>query len=170
MTQTKQYLVLFSHGKESGPWGTKITALAALARRLGHDVASIDYTDLPDPDQRAERLVTHLAGRDGEGVVLVGSSMGGYVSTVASEKVRPRGMFLMAPAFGLPDYARQTPVPYAGATAIVHGWFDDVVPPEHSIRCATKHGAELHMLRDDHQLIGKLTFIEKLFEHFLGGL
>ena len=27
--------LVFSHGKESGPWGRKITAMAALARELG---------------------------------------------------------------------------------------------------------------------------------------
>jgi hypothetical protein len=34
--------LVFSHGKESGPWGRKITAMAALARELGLGVESID--------------------------------------------------------------------------------------------------------------------------------
>jgi hypothetical protein len=31
-------LVCFAHGKESGPWGSKITALAQVAKRMGFEV------------------------------------------------------------------------------------------------------------------------------------
>ena len=48
--------VYFSHGKESGPWGSKIQKLASIASEHGCTVDSIDYTDLMDPDQRVERL------------------------------------------------------------------------------------------------------------------
>lgn len=51
-----QTLVLFAHGKESGPWGSKIQHLAAIAERLGAQVVSPDYGDLPDPDARVARL------------------------------------------------------------------------------------------------------------------
>ena len=34
--------VVFSHGKESGPWGTKIAALADIARAEGYEVESVD--------------------------------------------------------------------------------------------------------------------------------
>ena len=44
-----QTLVLFAHGKESGPWGSKIKHLAAIAERLGAQVWSPDYGDLPNP-------------------------------------------------------------------------------------------------------------------------
>lgn len=47
--------VYFSHGKESGPWGTKIKRLAATAREYNCDVDSIDYTDTFDPDLRVEQ-------------------------------------------------------------------------------------------------------------------
>ncbi len=52
-----QTLVLFAHGKESGPWGSKIKHLAAIAERLGAQVLSPDYGDLPDPDARVARLL-----------------------------------------------------------------------------------------------------------------
>ena len=35
--------IIFSHGKESGPWGTKIKRLANVAKRLNCSVESIDY-------------------------------------------------------------------------------------------------------------------------------
>jgi pimeloyl-ACP methyl ester carboxylesterase len=163
-------MVVFSHGKESGPWGGKIRALAAIASELGYGVESVDYTDLADPDQRVERLRKQVFRHGGENLILVGSSMGGYVATLASETVRPAGLFLMAPAFYLLGYACQAPRPCAARTVIVHGWNDDIVPAEHSIRFAREHRVELHMLRGDHQLLANLPVIEELFGLFLRGL
>lgn len=85
--------VIFAHGKESGPWGSKIKALAKLAKGRGHEVDSIDYTDLVDqPDARVARLVA-LLKKASDPVILVGSSMGGYVSLVASESVDVDAVF-----------------------------------------------------------------------------
>ena len=50
-------LVVFAHGKESGPWGSKIKHLAALAGQRGAQVLSPDYADLSDPEQRVQRLL-----------------------------------------------------------------------------------------------------------------
>ena len=50
-------LVCFAHGKESGPWGVKITALAAVARALGFAVMSPDYSHTHDPLARVEQLL-----------------------------------------------------------------------------------------------------------------
>jgi len=66
--------VYFSHGKESGPWGTKITSLANIAKADDCDVESIDYSDTFDPDIRAEQLVNPLKKEPGD-FILVGSSM-----------------------------------------------------------------------------------------------
>jgi hypothetical protein len=52
--------VYFSHGKESGPWGSKITSLANIAKDQGFSVDSIDYSDIVDPDLRVERLINVL--------------------------------------------------------------------------------------------------------------
>ena len=52
--------VYFSHGKESGPWGSKIQRLASIASEHGCEVDSVDYTDLKDPDLRVERLLSIL--------------------------------------------------------------------------------------------------------------
>ena len=83
--------VYFSHGKESGPWGFKIQRLSEIAGQQECGVESIDYTDLMDPDLRVERLLTVLAKEAGD-FILVGSSMGGYVSLVASERVATRAV------------------------------------------------------------------------------
>jgi hypothetical protein len=49
-------LVHFVHGKESGPAGSKIAALAQVARRRGWDVASLDYSHTMDPALRRDQL------------------------------------------------------------------------------------------------------------------
>lgn len=162
--------VRFAHGKESGPWGAKIQSLAAVAERRGFAVESPDYRDLPDPDDRAHRLALRLRP-PGAPLVLVGSSMGGYVSTVASEHLEPEGLFLLAPAFYLDGYFEQDPVPHAGEVTLVHGWSDDVVPVGHAVcfaeRWRDRVPLRLHLLPDGHRLVASLAEIEGLFDRFL---
>lgn len=167
MSRTEQRpLVVFAHGKESGPWGSKIRHLAEIAQGLGTKVLSPDYSGIASPDERVAYLLS-LELPPHSQLILVGSSMGGYVSTVASAKLNPAGLFLMAPAFGLPGYAEQNPVPKAGAICVVHGWRDEVVPVEHGIRFAAPHCAELHVLDADHRLNEVLPAVGLLFEKFM---
>ena len=115
--------IFFAHGKESGPWGSKIKRLAGIAEDLGCAVESIDYTDLRDSaDLRVERLVNILNDETGR-FILVGSSMGGYVSLVASGKVEPQAVFLLAPALYMgDDYQSQNYPHKTQHIEIVHGW------------------------------------------------
>lgn len=162
-------LVIFSHGKESGPWGVKISALAAVAQHQGFAIESIDYTDLADPDARVSRLRERCAGEKGS-LVLVGSSMGGYVATVASQTANPAGLFLMAPAVYLPGYAETDPAPRAVKTFVVHGWHDEVIPQENVVHFALRNEARLFLVDGDHALVSQLPFIEELFGLFLESL
>ena len=170
-------LVVFSHGKESGPLGSKIRALMRVAELQGAQTLSVNYREHPngtaidhdtpgEADRRvAQLLATALPAHDR--LVLVGSSMGGYVSTVASQHLKPDALFLLAPAFYLPGYACQNPVPHATSTLIVHGWGDDVVPPGNSIDFARRHRCALHLLDGDHRLNVALPAIEPQFGLFL---
>ncbi len=158
--------VHFSHGKESGPRGTKIKRLAAMAEDMGCAVDSVDYTDLMDPDLRVERLLEVLAEEDDD-YVLVGSSMGGYVSLVASESVDAEAVFLMAPALYIPGYRRREYHSRCSHIEIVHGRSDDVIPPENSIRYAKEANCALHLIGGDHALNGSLEVVAGLFEGFL---
>jgi alpha/beta superfamily hydrolase len=157
--------VYFSHGKESGPWGSKIKRLANIAKEHGYSVNSIDYSDILDPDLRVERLVNVLKDADDD-FLLVGSSMGGYVSLVASEQVKAKGLFLLAPALFMQGYKKQI---YSNKTnvEIVHGWSDDVIPPENSIKFAKNTDCSLHLISGDHRLNSSIEVVEKLFHQFL---
>ena len=173
----KNLLVVFSHGKESGPCGSKIRALANVAQRLGAHVLSVDYREHPAGTMQDQNAVGEADRRVGQllsitlpehrQLVLVGSSMGGYVSTVASVRLPVAGLFLLAPAFYLSGYANQDLTPRAKKTMIVHGWSDDVVPAQNSIRFARQHQCDLHLLDGDHRLNAALPRIEPLFELFL---
>jgi alpha/beta superfamily hydrolase len=158
--------VVFSHGKESGPWGSKITAMAEVVRDLGITAESVDYRGLGDPAARVAKLIETTAGLTGR-VVLVGSSMGGHVAAAAAERVEPRGLFLLAPAFYMPGFEEHTPLEAGCPTAIVHGWRDDIVPVENSIRWAREQRAALHILDSDHRLEDAIPTLCRMLHDFL---
>ncbi len=158
--------VVFSHGQESGPWGRKITVLADTARAEGFEPQSVDYRGIDTPQGRLARLMDFCKGMEGE-LVLDGSSLGASVSVAAASHLHALGVFLMAPAI----YAEGLPPLRKGVldcpTMVVHGWQDDVVPYEDSVRFAREYGASLHLLHDDHRLHGEMGMIRYLFEYFL---
>jgi len=161
--------VVFSHGKESGPWGSKITAMADVVRDLGRAVESVDYRGMDDPADRVSKLVEVGLRLQGP-LVLVGSSMGGHVSAAAAARLKPQGLFLLAPAFYMAGYEQFTPQDVGCPTAIVHGWHDDIVPVENGIRWAREHGAALHVLDSDHRLENQIGAICNLLREFLSSL
>jgi predicted esterase len=159
--------VCFSHGKDSGPWGTKIAAMADLARDRGLGVESLDYRGMDDPGVRVDKLVAHCSTID-RPLVLVGSSMGAHVAAAASMQLPDvRGLFLLAPAFYIPGYEALTPKPRARRVTIVHGWRDDVVPAANSVRFAAQHRANLHLIDGDHRLADHIFEINRFFDWFL---
>ena len=158
--------VVFSHGKESGPWGSKITSMAAMVRDLGWEAESVDYRGIDDPAVRVRRLIDFAKGLEGP-LVLVGSSMGGHVSAAAAKLVDPKGLFLLAPAFYMAGYEQYTPQDVACPTVIVHGWHDDIVPVENSIRWAREHRSTLHILDSNHRLEDGIDAICLLLRGFL---
>lgn len=161
--------VIFSHGKESGPWGFKITRLAQVARELGFQVQSIDYRGVYDPAERVRMLLEQCPKDDGM-TVLAGSSMGGSVSLAAAAVIRPAGLFLMAPAIGIPGYPDLPALTCLPPTVIVHGWDDDIVPPGPVIDFARQHRLELAMVPDGHILENSLDLLADRFHSFLARL
>ncbi len=166
MTAVTPRYVVFSHGKDSEPWGRKISLLAETARCEGYEVDSVDYRGIDAPLQRVAKLVEACQGLAGD-LVLVGSSLGGYVALAAAALLHARGVFLMAPAIYFDGLPPLRPRPLDCPATIVHGWQDEVVPYEHSVRFAHEHGITLHLLNADHRMHGQLRTIQQLFEHFI---
>jgi predicted alpha/beta-hydrolase family hydrolase len=164
-----QTVVVFSHGKDSGPWGHKIKALAATVTELGYGAESVDYQGSGSVEQRVAKLVSFCAGLAAP-PLLVGSSLGGLVAVGAADAVQARGLLLMAPAFYLPvlpDLPHTLP---ACPTVIVHGWRDEIVPYDNSIRYARAQQSALHLVDDDHRLYASLPLIDSLLRQLLRSL
>ena len=162
----EQHLVVFAHGRDSGPWGTKITALAEVARKEGYTALSPDYSHTTDPKARLTQLLESCPHPSGH-LVLVGSSMGGYVSAAAASQLQVSGLFLMAPALYFGGYELPGPVRVPHCV-VVHGWRDAVIPVEVGIRFAREHHAELIVLDEDHSLTGQMDILTTIFAQFLG--
>ncbi len=166
MRMTDRYVV-FSHGKDSEPWGSKIAAMAEIAREEGFIVESVDYRGIDDPKERVTRLLAFCKDLRGS-LVLVGSSMGGYVSRWRARPCcRRAACSCWHPPLYMPGYEKFSPRPAACPTTIIHGWRDEVIPVDNSIRFAREHKATLHILDSDHRLLDQIRMINHLFAYFL---
>ena len=165
--------VLLSHGLESGPQATKVSALAGMCAELGWGAIRPDYRDIDAPrdplaiDARIARALQHVpaAGR----LVFAGSSMGAFISGFASIRRPCEGLFLLALPTAIPGY----PHPFAAApvpTTLVHGWRDELCPVDGAIAFARGRGATLHLLDDDHRLSANVARCAALFRQFLADL
>lgn len=162
----RQPLIIFSHGQDGEPWGAKIVAMTEIARAEGYRADSIDYRGMTDPLQRVEKLLAVCRQLE-ELPVLVGSSMGGYVAAAVAQKLNARGLFLLAPAFYMPGYEQYTPRAAQCPITIVHGWRDDVVPVDSSIRFAREYRSTLHVIDADHRMADNIRDITTYLARFL---
>lgn len=165
--------VILSHGLESGPQATKVSALAAVCADLGWDSVRPDYRAIDasrDPkaiDERIAQLLAHApaAGR----LVFAGSSMGAYVSCFASLARDCQGLFLLALPTVVRGYERTLDAA-AVPTTLVHGWNDAICPVDGAIAFARERGAGLHLVADDHRLSAHVDYCSAAFRRFLGDL
>ncbi len=158
--------VIFSHGQESGPWGSKIKAMAAMVQDLGCAADSIDYRGITDPTDRVQKLVAECRNIE-DSLLLVGSSMGGYVATAGAQSLNAIGLFVLAPAYFMPGYEQLTPDAPDMPICIVHGWHDDIVPVENSFRFAQQCHATLHVVDGDHRLTANIDEINDYLQRFV---
>jgi alpha/beta superfamily hydrolase len=169
---------ILSHGFESGPEATKVTALAEAAERLGWSHERPDYTDLDakreagelgDVPARLQRLLglARVAADRGP-LVLAGSSLGAWISGAASLQVPVRGLFLMAPPIAmqgaLPLDAARVP------TSIIHGWHDELIPATDVVDWARERDARLLLVDDSHRLSDHVAASAEAFAALLARL
>lgn len=169
---------ILSHGFESGPDATKVTALAEVAERLGFSHERPDYTDLDarrevsglgDVAARVERLRGLVRARIADGpVVLAGSSLGAWISGRVSLEFRIAGLFLMAPPVRL-DAAYPLEAAEV-ATSIVHGWGDELIPATDVVAWAQDRRARLLLVDDGHRLGAHVEPAALAFADLLAGL
>lgn len=162
--------VLLSHGLESGPGGTKIQAMKAVADGFpGVTAIAVDHRSTKVPAIRLEQMAEAMAeaGADPARTVLAGSSMGGWVCAQTSADSPVLGCFLLAPALAMADYPQSSPKIQARYCQIIHGWDDDVVPVMPVLELAREQALPALVLPDGHRLENSLDRVVSEFRLFL---
>lgn len=163
--------VILSHGLNSGPQASKVTALAEVAEALGWSHERPDYADIDaagrvdDIDRRIARLRVRARATRAP-LVLAGSSMGAFISGLLSLEVPIVGLFLMAPPIRIDGYPRA----FAAAavpTEIVHGWDDELIDVEQVVQWARPRRDRLLLVDDSHRLAAHVDLCARAFGRFL---
>ncbi|MHC4779264.1 MAG: alpha/beta hydrolase [Planctomycetota bacterium] len=152
-------MIVFAHGLEGSPHGTKIRTL----REAGFEVVAPDFSGKKLLD-RVSLLTETTAGG---GILLGGSSYGGLAAAVVAARHPERfiGMLLCAPAFNVveppAEDSESLSAPGSIPTVIVHGLSDDVVPIEVSRQYRDRSGGHVRLVEvdDGHRLADSLHAI-----------
>ncbi len=134
--------VLFLHGKESGPHGSKYKALV----KAGFAVTSPDLQELDLPDR--VRVVESILTREVFDVV-VGSSLGGATAILASQSYPVPAMVLCAPAVGFLD---NQDLKFPTKCMVLQGKGDAIVPHQDVLNFCLAWDLSLTTVQDDHRL------------------
>jgi len=167
--------IILSHGSDSGPDATKVSALAALAGSLGWTTVRPDYREddalghAGCVEPRLARLARAIANSPAP-PILVGSSMGAFVSGLASLQVPVAGVFLLALPARIPGYARAFDLARGVPAFMIHGYADDVCPVDEAFAFGRSHAIPMLLVEDDHRLGNAMAGIETTFRRFLEGL
>lgn len=163
--------VILSHGSDSGPDATKVAALARVAETLGWTTSRPDFRDddrlgyAAAAPARIERLLAAMQAAP-RPLVLAGSSMGAFVSGLASLRAACAGLFLIALPIDIPGCPRFEAA--SGVPAFVaHGWYDELCPADATLAFARARGLPTLMLDDDHRLAKNVDQLAHQFRLFL---
>lgn len=171
---------ILSHGFNSNPNARKIKLLGAVAEQLGWSCEYPDYTaydtqlqisavgDVLGRQKYLDTCVQHARMGDDKPLVLVGSSLGGYISARESLTSCVHGLFLMVPPVYLGHFSALDAAPIP--TWVVHGWRDTIVPAQDVITWARTRLTKLIMLDDDHFLHQHLSLLHAVFADMLGAI
>lgn len=167
--------IILSHGSDSGPDATKVSALAALAESLGWRTQRPDYRDddargyAGSVAPRVARLRATVEALDAP-PLLVGSSMGAFVSGLVSLDVPVAGLLLLATPGEIPGYARAFDLRAGVPALLIHGWRDEVCPVAGVQAFAARRRLPLLLLDDDHRLGASMAAISLQLRQLLDQL
>ncbi len=170
-----QGTVILSHGTDSGPDATKVSALARLAESMGWRTQRPDFREddklgyAGSVPPRVARLVAAARGAT-RPLVLAGSSMGAFVSGLASLEVPCDALFLIALPVAIPRYSGRFDMARTVRAMLVHGWRDELCPPVATLAFARERGIPALVLDDDHRLANHVGVIGQQFGLFLESL
>lgn len=166
--------VILSHGLNSSPEATKVSAMARVAEALGWTTERPDYSDIDargditEVSARLERLLDRAQAAP-KPLVLAGSSMGAFISALATLEVECIGLFLLAPPVVLEGYPQSLDAELV-PTTVIHGWDDDLIPAGDVVRWARVRNDRLILVDDGHRLEHHVDFCAEEFGRFLAAL
>ncbi|MDE2307011.1 MAG: alpha/beta hydrolase [Xanthomonadaceae bacterium] len=164
--------VILSHGSDSGPDATKVSMLAAFAESLGWRTQRPDYRDddsrglagsVAPRIARLRATIEELAAPP----LLVGSSMGAFVSGLVSMDVPVAGLLLLATPVAIPGYARTFDLRPGVSTVLIHGWSDVTCPLAGVQAFSAQRRLPLLVLDDDHRLGSSIDMIAAQLRYML---
>lgn len=125
--------VILSHGSNSGPDATKVSALAKVAESLGWNALRPDFRDddakgeAASVQPRIDKTVALM--RDAPRPLwLVGSSMGAFTSGLASLVAPCDGLLLVALPMAIPDFPHPFGMLRGVPAMLIHGYHDTLCP------------------------------------------
>lgn len=145
-------MILYAHGRDGSPWGTKISAL----RAAGFEVDA--------PDLRGRTLQDRIRVLDQKSKkarnLFIGSSYGGLAGAWLIQRYPERfgAAILLAPALQLYDDPVTEPsslwCPETVRMTVIHGVHDQTVPIDVSRAYKARSGNQVQLLEveDDHRL------------------
>ncbi|MGH8212072.1 MAG: alpha/beta family hydrolase [Rhodanobacteraceae bacterium] len=163
--------VILSHGSDSGPDATKVSALAKVAEELGWTSQRPDFREEDERGHaasvqpRVDKLIA-IARQARQPLVLTGSSMGAFVSGLASLQVQCAGIFLIALPMTIPRWSQRFDMARVPAV-LVHGFNDELCPATAAAQFAGARGIPTLLLSDDHRLANHVEPIAQQFRSFL---
>lgn len=166
--------VILSHGLDSSPDATKVSALAHVAEAQGWSTERPDYSDIDarrdiaEVSARLERLVDRAQAAP-KPLVLAGSSMGAFISALATLEIECVGLFLMAPPVVLEGFPQSLDAELL-PTTVIHGWDDELIPAGDVVRWAQVRNDRLVLVDDSHRLAHHVEFCAEEFGRFLAAL
>lgn len=164
--------VILSHGSDTGPDATKVSVLAKIAESMGWSTERPDYREddklghAASVEPRIARLHQSIAACAAP-PVLVGSSMGAFISGQASLELPVAGLFLLATPALIPGNDLAFDVRLDVATLLIHGWRDEVCPLDEIYEFAGRRELPLLIVNDDHRLSEHVNAIGQQFGFFL---
>jgi pimeloyl-ACP methyl ester carboxylesterase len=164
--------VILSHGSDSGPQATKVSVLAGVAEALGWSTERPDYRacdalgSAASVAPRIEQLAARMRAAPAP-PVLVGSSMGAFVSGPASVQAASAGLFLLALPASIPGCAQPFAMARDVPSMLIHGFADEVCPADAALAVARDHGMHALLVADGHRLADSVETIVRQFRLFL---
>jgi len=147
---------IFIHGQESSSQGTK----GVFFRDLFPEMIIPDFVgDVPTRMSKLNEIL-----RDKQGILIIGSSLGGLMAALYAfqNPDRIRKLILLAPALNLPEFSPHLSQTLTLPVSIFHGKADELIPPQLIQAIAEKVFATLTftLVDDDHRLSRKFTSID----------